>query len=160
MSIETTISVLENPITLGALVTLAGSLIGFLTFIRGKAQAEKDLEHRITKLETRKDCAEDVSKIKEEIAKISAKHDIIWAAIEPSIIGVLHHPSLEYATRDRLLEKVAEKTITETELKQLESMFGCELGNPKNSKEWIAANLMIGRIHQLLFDMGSMTCFN
>lgn len=163
---------LSNPITLGSLITVVGAIIGILSYQRGKAKenqdATKELEHRITSLESKKECEckkeidsvkDHISEILERVAKIETKNDVMWSAVEPAIMGVLHHPHPEYFTRDTLLEKLEAKTITEPELRQLENMFECELSNKNNSSEYMAATLLLARIRILLFDAGNLVCY-
>lgn len=161
---------LSNPITFGSIITLFGAVLGLIGYIKNnnnnRKSQEVKLENRITTLEQRKDYSKEIDQIKnkltelnEKVIKMETKHDIMWASLEPLIIGVLHHPDPEYFNRDRLLEKFQAKEINEEELNQLERMLGCELEKPKDSKEYMAASLLIARIKFMLVDMGTLTCF-
>ena len=149
------------PVILSALSLLLATL-GFM-YQRFKAQATVDtkiatLENDVSNI---KKACEDIVKndskidnIVERISKIEVKNEIVWSAVEQAVVNILHHPTKP--KRDKLLEKLQDKSITLQEMEELKGMLTCVVIDKPSPDETIAAGLLLASINTKLFDAGKL----
>jgi phosphoenolpyruvate carboxylase len=120
-----------------------------ITFLYTRFKITSDLDKRISILE-KEDVSEKFRCLSEDVREIKVKNNLIWGAVEKSMVELLHHPT-EYE-RDTLLEKLRDKTITLQEIENLEGILEKAITLKKGEPEGMAASLLLAALHIRVYD--------
>ncbi len=132
------------------MVSVGSLILAGLALLRLKNKDTTELENRITKLESKEDNSKRIDEACERIKALEVKSDLVWGAVEKTMIDILHHPT--ETQRDTLLEKLSNRTINLMELEELENILKDIIIVKEVKEEAIAASLLLARTKQIIFD--------
>jgi hypothetical protein len=90
-----------------------------------------------------------LSKISNRVTKVEADNCIFWKVINPSLAKIIHSPV--HHTRDMLMDKLADQTITIPELSVLEHLLETDKALETDKGLIFAMALALARVKSLLY---------
>ena len=137
----------------GGLVTFAVGYIKLRERVTSIETCVKDQTDSVNKLKSSVDeLGNKISVLNERITTQEVKTSLWWDSVKTTMIDILHHPN--NPKRDRLLEKMKDKTISISELEILKDMLKIDSLDREHVKgdERAAAGILYAVTVSLLFE--------
>lgn len=88
------------------------------------------------------------------ITRLETKMELFWDAVSGQAAEMLHHPTTP--RKDELLRKLKEKTLTISELEELEQVLQCDIVENRGTVKAFYTAFVLSRVRQLLLDRSNI----